>query len=382
MKRNLVKILASLVLVVCIFILSTVAVFAETEVNSETGGTSEQVVDKEAMDAAVWKKLAEGKKAEEDAKIAEVAEAGYPYVAEAKDISTWALDAVKVLRDSGIVDNKFLGRFQEKITRAEFAKLASSTYKVAVEDEIEPKENKFEDIKDSIYMQDINDAFSLGIVNGTSPKTFNPDGFITRQEICAMLVRLIKAVEPDTITEVKEDIKFTDLKQISAWALNDVKYAFENNIMNGVAKDTIAPLSNATREQALTLVYRLATTNKYIKAYTKEDLLQIKLHKNEMREGVQEYLDSVPEVPRKYYEKLLADLDYDMARPAEGVDTGILIFLDDVGIVTLDLGTSGDCAYFSYSAVYSRYSQYKDIFHGKIMKQNNGNIVSHALDKS
>ena len=103
MRRNLVKILTSSALAICIFMLSTVAVFAETKVNRGTSGTSEQVLDKEALDAAVWKKLADKKKAEEDAKIAEVAEAGYPYVAEAKNISTWALDAVKVLRDSCIV---------------------------------------------------------------------------------------------------------------------------------------------------------------------------------------------------------------------------------------------------------------------------------------
>jgi hypothetical protein len=59
-------------------------------------------------------------------------------------------------------------------------------------------------------------------------------------------------------------MKFTDDAEIASWAYDAMAFAAEDGIFSGVGGNRVAPLDNATREQALTLVNKIAKQYKYI----------------------------------------------------------------------------------------------------------------------
>lgn len=71
-----------------------------------------------------------------------------------------------------------------------------------------------------------------------------------------MLFRCLKAAVPGLDTSTSGVPTFVDEASIASWAINEVRFAFKNNIMNGVAPLTIAPLGSTTREQGIVLVKR------------------------------------------------------------------------------------------------------------------------------
>jgi polar amino acid transport system substrate-binding protein len=100
-------------------------------------------------------------------------------------------------------------------------------------------------------------AHRIGIIKGVSDTEFAPLQNITRQEICAMLVRCIdKAVEDADIGSYNDNV-FADIGNIGNWALPSVQYAFDNSIIRGVGGGRIDPLGLTTCEQAIVLSYRV-----------------------------------------------------------------------------------------------------------------------------
>ncbi|MDD3655101.1 MAG: S-layer homology domain-containing protein [Desulfotomaculaceae bacterium] len=83
-----------------------------------------------------------------------------------------------------------------------------------------------------------------------------PDLSITRQEICVMLTRALKAAIPSLNTSVTDPTVFADEDAIADWAIIAVRYMNSRDIMTGVGGNTINPLGNTTREQAIALVLR------------------------------------------------------------------------------------------------------------------------------
>ena len=108
-------------------------------------------------------------------------------------------------------------------------------------------------------------AYGLGLVNGVSADEFAPASKITRQEICAMLVRCIDKAEHGADISYYKVYSFADSSKISDWAKPYVNYAYDYKIMAGVSQGTIAPLDNVTCEQAILLTYRAyANRSSYI----------------------------------------------------------------------------------------------------------------------
>jgi hypothetical protein len=101
-------------------------------------------------------------------------------------------------------------------------------------------------------------AYQLGIVSGVGGTLFAPERRITRQEICVMLTRTISALRANTSVTPPDGRMFADEASIAEWAMDAVKYLYSRGIMSGVGENKIAPLSDATREQAILLVLNLA----------------------------------------------------------------------------------------------------------------------------
>lgn len=91
---------------------------------------------------------------------------------------------------------------------------------------------------------------ALGIINGDSETRFSPDRGLTRQELCAILVRLIDVTVEGADITLHADYVFDDDSYIAYWAEKAVDYLYYHRIVKGISDYVISPKASVTVEQA------------------------------------------------------------------------------------------------------------------------------------
>ncbi|WP_240839065.1 S-layer homology domain-containing protein [Acidaminobacter sp. JC074] len=186
--------------------------------------------------------------------------------------SDWAEPFVKAMLLEGLASEELLDttKMQHPITREEFAELTVRLYAKSKGQKIEDlvEWNPFADSNNKMVAK----AFNLGIVSGTGfndedQRLFSPSNLVTRQEIAVMLVKELKLLGVNTTS--KGEMAYSDEQAVAAWAYDAVNFASENGILSGVGNNQVAPTANATREQALVLIHKIASKygwveNKYV----------------------------------------------------------------------------------------------------------------------
>ncbi len=172
--------------------------------------------------------------------------------------SGWAVGELTSLYEAGIAPPSLWERYDQNITRAEFARLMVTVYEHVRKTTVTPSADKqFEDIKGHPLEEDILKAYQLGLLQGQSPSVFAPDNNITRQEatkpLCALLNKLRGTYIPTNVDRLPY---YSDAAKIAGWAAPYVAFAHDQNIMQG-SGDTFNPGGAVTREQALVIVSRL-----------------------------------------------------------------------------------------------------------------------------
>ncbi|HHV95972.1 MAG TPA: hypothetical protein GXX37_05780 [Clostridiaceae bacterium] len=171
--------------------------------------------------------------------------------------SSWAIEEISQATEYGLIKPELLKYFRSNITREEFCGIVVRLYEILSGKKAEEyNPSPFLDTQDS----DVLKAFKLGIVKGTGNNKFSPHNTITRQEICVIILRTIKAVSPELDTYVSSfvskdggKLSFTDAYLISDWALEGVSFLSSIDIMKGVGSNKINPLGTTTREQAIVI---------------------------------------------------------------------------------------------------------------------------------
>ena len=169
--------------------------------------------------------------------------------------SAWAVERVAQARDRGLVPDALLSNYQAPITRQEFAMLVAKAYTGLSGKTVVPSSS--DPFTDTLN-RDVLIAYTLGVVNGIGGGLFAPQKNISRQEICVMLTRMVKALNADADTTPPSGLLFMDDENIGSWAMDHVKYLFSRGIIGGIGGQMIDPLNSATREQAFLLVLSLA----------------------------------------------------------------------------------------------------------------------------
>lgn len=143
-----------------------------------------------------------------------------------------------------------------ELTRDEFAYLVVNIF--GLEDKAKIKA-VFDDISDSKYQEEIQIAYSNGIIKGVSDTSFDPSGKITRQEITLMLYRAWHVLYPDEDFTITNSHTFSDEGEIADWAKQAVTYMYDRKIMLGTSTEipTISPLANIQRDHSLLLMERI-----------------------------------------------------------------------------------------------------------------------------
>lgn len=157
----------------------------------------------------------------------------------------WAYDSIDALFKQRIIskNEEKLFRPNDSVTRAEFIKMLVCALG------IEDKEAKaeFSDVsKSAWYYTYVASATEKGLITGDENGSFNPDGKISRQDICVILSRVMDRIgHPD---EAYDEI-FTDNDEISDYAKNAVYRLHSVNVISGMGDGTFAPKNDATRAQ-------------------------------------------------------------------------------------------------------------------------------------
>ena len=103
-------------------------------------------------------------------------------------------------------------------------------------------------------------AYEIGIVSGYDNGCFGPDDEITREQMALILMNYARYKGYSTKKANKLD-KFIDAVEINSWALDAVRWANAEGMMNGRGGDSIAPLGTATRAEVATILMKFLENN-------------------------------------------------------------------------------------------------------------------------
>ena len=132
------------------------------------------------------------------------------------------------------------------------AMLVTILYRAAGEPSVAGITNKFTDNKQGQYYYNaVLWASNMGIVNGATATTFDPDGNITREQIAAILYRY--AGKPSG----NYSNPFKDVSSVNeASYYNAILWAVGKGITQGTSTTTFSPYASCTRGEAVTFLYR------------------------------------------------------------------------------------------------------------------------------
>jgi hypothetical protein len=160
----------------------------------------------------------------------------------------------------GVKENTFAPN--QTLTRAEFA--AMIVRALGLPEDVN-KGISFSDVKATDWHAGyVGAAAKAGIINGVGDGRFNPNGFVTRQEIAKMVVAAIQYAGGNLSAADKAALgKFSDASKVSDWAVDAVAIAATKGILLG-ADGKLNPQGNSTRAEAATFIKRFMTDVKFI----------------------------------------------------------------------------------------------------------------------
>ena len=186
------------------------------------------------------------------------------YTTDSPKVDDWAVEYYNEANGLHLIptDGVLGSDYTVKITRAQFAALAVTTYERALNTTVSVSagDDTFADCTGNGYMAK---AYNLGILAGynsadtRSGVYVGPNDPITREQAATMLARLMTAYCDATggVDPAKaESLPFTDT--VSSWALDGIATVYEHGIMVGTSATTFDGKANYTIEQAIVTMYR------------------------------------------------------------------------------------------------------------------------------
>ena len=155
---------------------------------------------------------------------------------------------------NGVGDHRFAPN--TKLTRAMMVTLLYRCSGDDLGDNWE-KTSRFTDVKSGKYYSEaVEWAYRNKIVNGDSPKTFRPDGYITREEMCKVIDGYLAYRDCALARGKSCKSMFSDYGKISGWALSSVEALVSAGLIKGDG-GRMNPAGNATRAEVATVLSRM-----------------------------------------------------------------------------------------------------------------------------
>ncbi|MBQ8808672.1 MAG: S-layer homology domain-containing protein, partial [Clostridia bacterium] len=117
-------------------------------------------------------------------------------------------------------------------------------------------DKKFSDVSDNLWYTDaVSWAAETGIVSGVSETQFAPEENITREQMALIIYRYAKMKGYDIEADASLS-SFADKNEVSDWALDAIKWANKEELVNGTSETTLSPKATANRAQVAAILMR------------------------------------------------------------------------------------------------------------------------------
>ena len=194
-----------------------------------------------------------------------------------KDVKTsrWSYEAIKYAVEKGYMNGVGDGKFDPagNVTRG---MAVTVLYRKEGSPETEWRAD-FTDVKSGkYYSKAVIWAKDNGIVNGVTDTTFDPNGYLTREQLAAIFYRYGQYGKVDVSGRADLSV-FPDAGKAHKYAKDALACVVDYGLISGVKsgdKTLLDPLGTATREQFATILMRLDETEfKYIVEYNEPQLI-------------------------------------------------------------------------------------------------------------
>lgn len=169
----------------------------------------------------------------------------------------WAAETVRELAAkhiiNGVSDKLFAP--EKPVTRAEFTAMLVRALGITASHEASP----FHDVAaEAWYAEIIGDAYQVGLISGRDNVIFDPDGWITREEVAVMIVRAYEW-KSDKQLDISGSLstRFKDAEKISQWAEAGVKAAVSQKLLQGRSEQEFIPQGIASRAESAQVILNL-----------------------------------------------------------------------------------------------------------------------------
>ena len=165
-----------------------------------------------------------------------------------RDIITW--------ENSNLIKGYDDGTFKpdNNITRAEFVTLVNRVFEFTKEAQV-----NFSDVSSGDwFVKEIAKAQAQGYITGYEDGTIKPNNPITREEVAAIIFKLVKLTPPGNMDALN---KFVDASKIPDWSRNYINAVVVNGYMSGYEDNTCQPEKSITRAESVTILNRVIEKN-------------------------------------------------------------------------------------------------------------------------
>lgn len=162
--------------------------------------------------------------------------------------SEWYIPYIEKAYQNGLMNGMTPTTFEPStgMSRAMFVKVLTNIEGVYLDNNLP---TVFSDVPvGKYYTGPVAWANQNGIVDGITPTEFAPNDLITREQMCAMLIRYVQ-YKNITLDQSVEAVVFDDENQISDYAKEYVKICQRAGIIDGMTPTTFEPKGKATRAQ-------------------------------------------------------------------------------------------------------------------------------------
>lgn len=176
-------------------------------------------------------------------------------------VSHWSKEAVDFVNAMGIMNGTSEKTFSpdENLTRG---MLVAILYRAAGESEGLNKSIPFSDVSaDQYYAKAVIWAAQNGIVTGTTENTFEPDADITREQVATIIYRYAQYLGLDVDAGEDFEVSFEDSDSVADYAVNAIKYMLKTGLLKGKTDTTINPGDTTTRAEIATIFERFIKSN-------------------------------------------------------------------------------------------------------------------------
>lgn len=167
----------------------------------------------------------------------------------------WAQESIELLAEAGVINGTGARTFSpnDNIKRGDFLALILRM----MSPQATPDAQAFADVPEgSYYYREITAARALGITNGVGNNRFEPERFITRQEMVTLTALAADKIDylPESAAR-GELVAFTDAAQIDEWAQESMSRMIGRGFIVG-SGGAVHPRDNTTRAEAAVFLCR------------------------------------------------------------------------------------------------------------------------------